>query len=289
MPDVTLTAAAAESPWGAIGAVVALCAIGALYGNGIQRLWQRRGTGAVISLPRAVAFTAGLAALGAALGPPVHDLAEKSFAGHMVQHMVLIVVAGPLLGSGGAALPISLGLPRRIRRQFNRIRAYPVTRWFRRPAHRTLAGGLAFTAVLWLWHLPALYEWATENAAAHAVEHVSFVAVTWTLWAAVLSPDRHRLAGPLGFLLLFGIGMTGAALGAVLTFAPSPLYDSSVYTAHGDALTDQQLAGLAMWIPMDVVVLGVALTVFGRWLAGLQQRFPQETCSRPAAVAEVLT
>jgi putative membrane protein len=299
MSDVTAAAAAtvlahgelrsAEESWWMIATIVALCAVGALYGVGVQDLWQRRGIGAVIAVWRAAAFAVGLSAVALADSPPVREAAAGSFAGHMTQHMLLLVVAGPLLGAGGAALPMSLALPRRLRQWFNRCRTLPAVRWFRRPAHRIIVCGLVFTAVLWLWHLPALFVLAERNAAVHACEHLSFVMVAAVLWTAVLSPDRHRLSGPLAFLLLFAVGMTGAALGAVLTFAPQPLYPAEVY-ASADALTDQQLAGLVMWIPMDVVLLGLALSVFGRWMSGLDAQHPAGRGRiRSPAVSEVVS
>lgn len=260
--------------WLSIGKVVVICTLGALYGRGVQELWSRRGRGEVVPVSRALIFGAGLMVLTAALLVPLHRIAHSPFTGHMIQHILIVVVAAPLLGAGGAALPMSLALPRRIRRQLNRIRYSDVMRWIRRPAHRALSGGLLFTGVLWFWHLPALYLLAFGNPVVYAVQHISFVVVSWAVWSAVLSPDRHRLSGPLAFLLLFGVGMPGAALGAVLTLAPEPLYPSPALAGGADALADQQLAGLIMWIPMDVVALGIAMVIFGRWLAGLDRDHP---------------
>lgn len=280
------SAAQAGEPWSMMATIIVLCGLAALYGCGVQNLWQRRGTGAVISVPRAVGFGLGLAAIGAADSSPVAEFAAGSFAGHMAQHMLLVVVVGPLLGAGGAALPLSLALPHRLRRVVNRYRAAPFARWLRRPAHRLVAGGLVFTGVLWVWHLPSMFAFAERVEVVHAVEHLSFVVIAWMLWAAVLSPDRHRLTGPLGFLLLFVVGMTSAALGAVLTFAPQPLYPSVVY-GTADPLADQQLAGLVMWIPMDVVLLGFAVHAFGRWLTGMDGGSSRdEVLVRPGPVPE---
>ncbi|KUI12326.1 hypothetical protein AU192_19860 [Mycobacterium lehmannii] len=290
MPDVTVLAHAATTasdPWWSILAIVSLCFVGALYGIGVQNLWQRRGTGAVVGIRNAIAFGLGLTVIALADSAPVRAFSADSFAGHMTQHMLLLALAGPLLGAGGAALPLSLALPHRLRRLFNRTRAHPALRWVRRPANRVIGGCLLFTCVLWLWHLPALFVWAERNPGVHVLEHFSFIMIGWLLFAGILSPDRHRIAGPLGFLLLFAVGMTAAALGAVLTFAPAPLYPSEVYTA-ADALADQQLAGLVMWIPMDVVLLGIALSAFGRWLTGLVADHPEDMQMSPhVAVQEV--
>jgi cytochrome c oxidase assembly factor CtaG len=271
--------------WWQLGAVLVITGLGAAYGRGVQELWCRVGGGAVISRARVAAFATGLAMLLLVRLPPLHTLAEESFAGHMAQHMVLIIVAAPLLGLGGAGLPLTLALPRSGRRLAARVRSGAVGRWLRLPVRRALAVGVLHTAVLWFWHLPGPYTAALHSPVVHAGEHLSFLVAAWLLWSAVLAPSRHRLNGGMAFLLLFGVGMTAAALGAVLTFAPSPLYPGhALAPTGGDPLTDQQLAGLVMWIPMDMVVLGLALSVFLRWFTGLGS--PGER-ARPAE--EVMT
>jgi putative membrane protein len=147
-------------------------------------------------------------------------------------------------------------------------------RWLRDPAHRALAVIAVHTAGLWVWHFPAPYLAALHNPAMHVAEHASFLAAAWLLWAPVVGPRWQRLAGPVAFLLLFAAGMAAAALGAVLTLAPSPLYPAGAFPAGADPLREQQLAGLAMWIPMDAVVLAAAAGVFLRWLTGLERRAP---------------
>ncbi|PWU57197.1 hypothetical protein DLE60_24980, partial [Micromonospora globispora] len=89
-------------------AVVTVCLLVAGYGRGVHELWARRGPGRVVPVWRVAAFGLGLlVVLGAEQGP-VHRAAESSFAGHMAQHMLLLLVAGPLLAAGAAGLPLSL-------------------------------------------------------------------------------------------------------------------------------------------------------------------------------------
>ncbi len=289
MPELTSLSLAHQAggdagTWWQLGAVVAISGLGAAYGRGVQELWSRGGR--VVSVPRAVAFAGGIGALLLAQLPPLHDIAEESLAGHMVQHMVLVIVAGPLLALGGAGLPLLMALPRGARRVLARLRAAPASRWLRQPVRWALVVGAVHTVALWFWHLPAPYVAALDNPLVHTVEHVSFVAVGWLLWAAVLSPGRHRLNGAAAFLLLFAAGMAAAALGAVLTFAPAPLYPDHALAA-ANPLADQQLAGLVMWVPMDMVVLGLAVSVFLRWLTGLEDRTPGDREPRPVPVEEV--
>lgn len=263
------SAGGAAEPWSAMVSILVIAAMGAAYGRGVQELWCRNGAGSVVRRRNAVAFAAGIVTVAIAQFPQVRALGESSFAGHMVQHMLLLVIAGPLLAIGGAGLPLTLALPLRSRRRIARIRAGAMGRWFRLPSHRALVAGAVHTVVLWLWHLPGPYVAALQSPVMHAVEHVSFLFAAWLLWSAVLSPDRHRLPGPVGFALLFAAGMAAAALGAALTLAPSPLYPPAAL-APTDPLADQQLAGLVMWIPMDVLILGLALAVLRQWLLRLE-------------------
>jgi cytochrome c oxidase assembly factor CtaG len=261
--------------WWEIAALVTLAALAASFGRGLQEAWSRGGAGTVVPRWRATAFAGGLATLVLAQSPPVHELAEHSFAGHMAQHMLFLVVAGPLLAAAGAGLPLMLALPLGGRRRLARVRASGLARWLRRPVHRALIVVGVHTGVLWAWHLPGPYLAAVDDPAVHLAEHASFVAAGWLLWSAVIGPRRQRLPGPVALLALFAAGMTAAALGAVLTFAPAPLYPAAAFPA-GTALAEQQLAGLVMWIPMDGVILACALGGFLRWLTGLDRQTPAD-------------
>ncbi|MEV1329407.1 cytochrome c oxidase assembly protein [Micromonospora costi] len=261
---------------------VALLAAG--YGRGVHELWARRGAGAVLPGWRVAAFGTGVLVVLAADAGPLAATAHRSFAGHMIQHMVLLLVAGPLLAAGAAGLPLSLACPVRLRRRLARLRSAPATRALRRPATTALLAGAAQTLVLWVWHLPAPYVAALDRPAVHALEHACFVAGSWVLWAPVLGASRHRLPAPAAVLLLAGTMLPASALGAALTFAPQPIYPPGVLGP--DPLADQQLAGLLMWAPMDVAVLTATLTVFLRWLLHLQRRQPETAgLPRPAVPA----
>ncbi|PZG24079.1 hypothetical protein C1I95_01700 [Micromonospora craterilacus] len=258
-----------------LAAGLALLAAG--YGRGVHELWSRRGRGTVLPGWRVVAFTAGLLVALATQSGPVAALAARGFAGHMTQHMLLLLVAGPLLAAGAAGLPLTLACPATPRRWLARLRATAAVRWLRRPVVIALVAGGTQTLVLWFWHLPGPYLAAVRHPALHVVEHVCFVGAAWLLWAPVLGAARHRLPVPTGMLLLVGTMLPASALGAVLTFAPSPIYPAEVLGA--DPLADQQLAGLLMWAPMDVVVLVAALAAFLRWLVGLQRQRPERVTS----------
>ncbi|MEU4366435.1 cytochrome c oxidase assembly protein [Micromonospora chersina] len=263
-------------------AVAVVCLLAAGYGRGVQELWARRGRGRVVGGPRVTAFGAGLVVVLAADQGPVHRVAESSYAGHMAQHMLLLLVAGPLLAAGAAGLPLTMAAPRPLRRLLARLRAAPPLRRLRRPAERALLAAAAQTLALWLWHLPGPYVAAVDRPVLHAAEHLSLVVTAWLLWAPVLGAARHRAPAPVSLLLLVGTMLPASALGAVLTFAPEPVYPLRVLGP--DPLADQQLAGLLMWAPMDLVVLVAALAVFLGWLLRLDRERPDRLATDRSAM-----
>ncbi|OZM77197.1 cytochrome c oxidase assembly protein [Pseudonocardia sp. MH-G8] len=214
---------------------------------------------------RLLAGWAGIAVTAAAVAPPVERFTDDQLFTHMLQHMTLIVIAAPLLAlAPGRA--VWIGLPRG-------LRTGPA-RWLHRPAPTAVRDVLLLPAVawsvhvgaLWAWHLPAAYDAALHSAVLHATEHALFLGTAWLFWWHALTPSRRRLSPPLGALYLATAMLPMAALGAILTFAPEPLYPAHA-TGHAgaDALTDQQLAGLIMWIPADVIYFAVAVALFLSW------------------------
>ncbi|QFY06591.1 hypothetical protein GBF35_07740 [Nonomuraea phyllanthi] len=232
---------------------------------------------------RVWAFAGGLAAVAVALLPPLDAVADDRFSTHMAQHMILISLAGPLLAAGAPGVPVLLLLPPRGRRALTAVRRVvrrvlmlrrPVTCW------------AAHVAVLWVWHLPVPYGLALSNDVVHVVEHVTFLGTAWLLWAHVLTPARHRLNPPLAILYLFATALPSAALGAVLTLARAPLFPGQAANAlesGADPLADQQLAGLIMWIPADLVYLGAIFAIFLAWMDG--PREGRQLTRPPAEVA----
>jgi cytochrome c oxidase assembly factor CtaG/cytochrome c2 len=214
---------------------------------------------------------AGLLALLVAVASPFHARGEERFAAHMTQHLLLIVVAAPLLA---CAAPGALlrRLPLRWRRAVGRWAR--LTRRPRALARTTGAAVVAWVAhvtVLWAWHVPALYEAALHRPWLHGLEHVSMLGTAWLFWVPVLGPRAGASLGPGGAALyLFAAAAQSTALGALLTFAQTALYPAHVAAALSPAraagpawalspLEDQQLGGLLMWMPGGLVYAIVAL------------------------------
>jgi putative membrane protein len=191
----------------------------------------------------------------AALLGPLEGLSARSLAAHMSQHLVLMAVAAPLL---------VLGLPPRVllspvlfrssrgRRRWARWLRWPMdARWL----------GLLHTAVLVLWHLPRPVNAALGSEPMHMLMHVSFLAVALPFWAAVLRVGtRQGESYAAATLLLFSLMTVMALMGAILALAPRPLY------AAYPLLSDQQLAGLVMWVPGTLPYLAAGVWLSRRWL-----------------------
>lgn len=253
--------------------VVAPFAVAAVYCVGIRRCagvrpsW-RRGMSR-LGTARVIAFLVGLAVTAAAMSTPVHHLTEDRLWLHMGQHMLLLVIAAPLLAAGSPGVPMLLLLPLPARRW--------VSRWRWRVRTHPLLGALFLpvtawvlsVAALWLWHLPTPFEAAERSPVLHELEHATLLFSAWAFWWHVLRSGRRRMTGAVATLYVFGATLPMAALGAVLTFASHPLYphQAAHAAANGmDPLVDQQLAGLVMWVPPEVLYLAVSAVLFLRWL-----------------------
>lgn len=239
---------------------------------------------------RAASFFAGLAAIVIALDSPVDDLADQLFWVHMVQHILLIGVAAPLLALARPWTRMWRGLPLGFRRGLGRSLAGPGAAPLRRGVG--LAGGalvswLLFNVDFCVWHLPVLYDAALRWEFVHAVEHLTFFATALLFWTRVVpaAPWRSSL-GELGKLVYLGSTMVvGWVLAIVLALSTSPLYapyaEAASRPGHVSALTDQQLAAGVMWVPGGLAYLIAIAVIAYRWLEPRESPGPQRPRGEP--------
>lgn len=258
------------------------------YGLGISRLWAK-GRGRGVAVRRVTSFYGGLFAVAIALVSPLDALGATLFSAHMVQHLVLILVAAPLLVYGTALVPTMVALPRGLRRtlhSFGRMRAVAAL-WAVATAP-AIAWAL-HTMALWVWHLPSLYEAALGNTFIHALEHVSFLATAMLFWALVMDTTKlHRMPHGGRVLFVFVTALQGGGLGAILAFATSPLYPAHAAGAASwglTALEDQQLAGVIMWIPAGTIYVITMCILFIRWLKDMDRQMKLIDSETAPAVA----
>lgn len=248
---------------------------GLAYGIGLRRAWRAAGRGRLVTRAQAAFFAAALATTAVALLPPLATRADHSLVVHMIQHVLLLVVAAPLLALG-APLPALLWvLPGRGRT----LAAVPWRRVLRshgRQWSAWAAGTLVVSSVVMLaWHAPVLYEAAVHHEAVHALEHLSFLATATAFWWALgVGSPRPRGAA---VVVVFVAALPGTALGAALTLASRPWYPDY------PSLPDQQLAGVVMWGFAGLAYVLLAAVLFGVWLRGVERDTPARPQAAPDA------
>jgi cytochrome c oxidase assembly factor CtaG len=230
-------------------ALVPVIAAGLAYARGVTRTRVRRETIAY--------FAAGWMVIALALLSPLHALSEQLFSAHMVQHELLMVVAAPLVILGRPSAVMIWAIPRAARRAIApvlRVRVHAREAW------------IAHAAVIWLWHVPVLFEATLHSEVMHALQHISFFGSALLFWSSVLRPRRRAALG-LSIVSVFTTAVHMSVLGALMTFARVPWYPAYVGARGLTPAEDQQLAGLIMWIPASVAYLVAALLIARRWLA----------------------
>lgn len=241
--------------------------IAGLYLRGIHALHAKHGTMRA-ARPYAIAsFCAAMAASFLALIWPLDALGEISFAAHMAQHMMLIAVAAPLFSLAEPALPLLAAIPASWRRINSRLGAlYKALRIVSRPRFAFALHG----AIVWVWHAPLLFEWTLRWRWVHVIEHLAFLGSALLFWNAM----RHATRVGTAALWVLATMMHTGLLGALITFAPRPLYPSyaDIEGAVLSPMEDQQLAGLLMWIPAGLCYLVAGVGYAAAWLRSAENR-----------------
>jgi len=210
-------------------------------------------------LGRVATFTAGVVSLFLALHSPLHELSDHYlFSAHMVQHLILQLIAVPLMLLGTPPWAVRPIVQHNITRNILHAVTSPVTAF------------LIFNGILILWHMPLLYNAALHNHNLHILQHLMFIGSAVLIWWPIfISLDEStRLAYPWQILYLFLLSLLPAIVGAFITFSGSVLY-----TFYADAprlwgispLYDQQLGGLIMKVAGSLVFWLVLIIVFFKW------------------------
>lgn len=248
-----------------------------LYGRAVIILWRRAGVGRGVSWGQVWLFGLGMVTLFVALISPLDALSTALFSAHMGQHLLLLYVAPLLLVLGAPPFLLLWAIPRSWRR--------PLMAWWRQSFwHRLwcwllhpLAVWALFGLTLWLWHIPVFYQAAVVNRAIHALEHSAFFGTAllfcWLLVDGRQMRTRDGANDGLLLLVIFTTALHSGLLGALLTFATTPLYPIYRFGVAQwglTLLTDQQIAGVLMWIPAGFFYLGAMLVLIARRLRFLE-------------------
>jgi cytochrome c oxidase assembly factor CtaG len=165
-------------------------------------------------------------------------LGEMLFAAHMAQHLLLIALAAPLLVLGG----VEIKLP-------------------------PLAGWALFVSVFLFWHWPAAFQWAATHPLTGLLEMASILVTATAFWSGILG-DARLNDGARALMVMTAAILTDLP-GVVMLFAPRAVCVMPGEDAARFGLTplqDQQIAGLLMWVPANLVFFGIATYLFARWI-----------------------
>ncbi len=223
---------------------------------------------------RSVAWYAGIAAILLALDSGIERYDTTLFSVHMIQHMLLVFVAPPLLLYAGPVtllLRVSSAATRRrwilpvLHSRLMRWLSFPVVSW------------LLFAAVMWGTHFSPLFDASLENELVHRLEHGLFLATALLFWLPLVGPDPSPWRmGSAGRILYAGLQMPQNTFLAVAIFmSTTPLYPHYVTTVRSwgpTVLEDQQLAGGLMWIGGDFTFIAAVILLVAAWMRDEERR-----------------
>ena len=217
---------------------------------------------------RVVYFVSGFAVLAFALISPPASYDTVLFSVHMGQHLLLTMIAAPLILLG---TPITLVLrvaspqTRRnlllpiLHSRLVKVISFPVVAW------------LVFAATMWLSHFSPLYDDALENAWLHRAQHVLYLTAAMMFWWQVigLDPTPWRMSHPVRALYVFLQMPQNSFLGLSIYSSSQVIYrhyETLGRTWGPSPLADQQQAGLIMWVAGDLLFLGALCFVIANWV-----------------------
>lgn len=208
-----------------------------------------------------ISFVSGLITIFIALGPPISDWSDHYLlTAHMVQHLLLVLLGAPLVLAGTPAWMLEP------------LTKNPVTNtigyWLTRPLVAFFVANFIFV----VWHMPALYEAALRSEPVHILEHMTLLGSAFLVWWPINGPLPQWPPLPLGLHILYFAAMTipGSIVGAFITLSLPGMYapyDTARRIFGIDLATDQQIAGLVMWVGVSSIYLLLMTVSFFRWSA----------------------
>ncbi|MDQ3751781.1 MAG: cytochrome c oxidase assembly protein [Actinomycetota bacterium] len=215
---------------------------------------------------RRACFIGGLAAVLLALATPIATYDGTLFWVHMVQHLLLTLVAAPLIQ---LSAPVTLAL---------RAASPPVRAWMVSVLHSRVAkilghplvAWVTFALVMWVSHFSPLFDLALANEVVHVVQHAGYLIAGLLFWWPVvgLDPGAKRLGHPLRIVYLVTALPQQSWLGLAIYSASQVLYDHyRVAERSGDlsAFDDQRAAGIIMWVGGDFLFIIALVLAIGAW------------------------
>ncbi|MHB0950023.1 MAG: cytochrome c oxidase assembly protein [Gemmatimonadaceae bacterium] len=237
--------------------VIGLAALAGVY----EWAARRAPEGTRLSRRDRATFYGGLLVIFGSLNGWLHDMSDAYlFSAHMVQHLLLTLLAPPLLIAGTPGWMLRPAL------RIGWVRA-TATR-----VSRATWGFVIFNLTIAIWHLPMVYAQAMQYHAVHIIQHLCFMVAAVLMWWPLLSPlpELPRLSFPLQMLYCFVMTIPMSIISVYIVYA-----DKLLYTAYGFAprlwglspMQDQLIGGLIMWIPGGLFFYVLLSIVFWKWQA----------------------
>ncbi|HEV2564893.1 MAG TPA: cytochrome c oxidase assembly protein [Microvirga sp.] len=262
---------------------IPLVASSLLFILGARRLHGRLGRLLPgFGLTQILCFAGGIAVLAVALLSPLEGLSKPLLSAHMVQHILLIAVAPPLLVLGKPEVPWLWALPESWRRGLTRNGPMRSVLTFLSPCARPIPAAMIHMATLWIWHSPMLFDAAVASDRLHWLEHVLFLGTALLFWRGVIKARSGRQGAAAALIACFVTLLQSGLLSALLSFARDALYHAPNTADWGlSALEDQQLAGAIMSLPMCGIYLVAGLLMALRLVTppGRERRRPPSIAS----------
>src|SRR6204780_1044157 len=272
-----------------VGLDLALCLTALVYARGWFRL--RASFPNLISLWRLAAFFCGIIFVWIAIGSPLNAFDDALLTVHMLQHLLLMSVAPPLILLGAPQLPLLHGLPQSLARGVVSpiLRRSPVKRlghFVANPAFCWLAATLALLG----WHIPSVFELALRWNWLHELEHASFLGAGLLFWWPVIQPWPSVAHWPRWSipLYLFCATLPCDALSAFLAFCDRVVYPSYISAPRIFGLSPleaQECAAALMWVAVTIILVIPAIVVTMRILAPQEAASSQEAFARLRGIA----
>jgi putative membrane protein len=256
-------------------------------------LHLRKALPRLTTLAHLSAFAAGIISIFIAVASPLARMDHELLSVHMIQHLLLMAVAPPLVLLGSPVPALLHGLPKRFvqgglgpflrsapLRHLGRFVSHPAFCWF--AATLTVIG----------WHLPSLFAIGLHSAGWHEIQHASFLLAGFLFWWPVIQPwpSSSRSPGWSVPLYLFFATLPCDALSAFLTFCGRvvyPAYLSATPRFPISALQDQEWAGVLMWVFVTFIYMLPALVLTVRLLSPPKPKETQVLRLRPSATSRL--
>jgi putative membrane protein len=258
------------SPYTRAAWTAAIVFAGAVYLLG----WLRLRTASATAIPawRVVSFVLGLFAIWVAAVSPVAVSDHRMLTAHMIQHLLLMTIASPMVWLGSPVLAMWNGLPQRTRNAALPVVRQPVAAGIGRAITRPAFCWLAAAAALVVWHVPAVFTLGMRSEMWHAIEQASFLATGLLFWWPVIQPFPDESTEPRWTILLylFLASLPCDVLSGFLVFSERiayPVYLCTPHRAGFSAFEDQQCAGALMWTCVTVVYLAAGTILAVRLLS----------------------